>query len=54
MKNNRGVPFRKVGDWNSAEVTTFEEYCRMQPDARDLPDPESLGIRPLTRTMGPS
>ena len=52
MKKDRGTPYKKVGDWSSAAVLTFKEYCRLQPEARALPDPESLGIRPLTRSNG--
>jgi glycosyltransferase involved in cell wall biosynthesis len=35
--------------WTNPELMTFEEYCRIEPAAGSLPDPESLGIRPLER-----
>jgi glycosyltransferase involved in cell wall biosynthesis len=33
--------------WTNPELITFEEYCRIEPAASCLPDPESLGIRPV-------
>jgi glycosyltransferase involved in cell wall biosynthesis len=35
--------------WTDPELITFADYCRTEPAARDLPDPELLGIRPLQR-----
>ncbi len=33
--------------WLNPEVISFEEYCQIEPGARSLPDPRSLGIRPV-------
>jgi glycosyltransferase involved in cell wall biosynthesis len=62
MKKDRGIgvyqleknptsPYRQIVDklWTNPELMTFADYCRIEPAARDLPDPESLGIRPLHR-----
>jgi hypothetical protein len=33
--------------WTHPELLTFEEYCQIEPAARSLPNPETLGIRPI-------
>jgi hypothetical protein len=33
--------------WTNPELMTFEEYCRMEPAARTLPNPEDLSIWPI-------
>jgi glycosyltransferase involved in cell wall biosynthesis len=33
--------------WTNPELMTFEEYCRIEPAARSLPNPESLLIQPV-------
>jgi glycosyltransferase involved in cell wall biosynthesis len=39
--------------WTDPELIPFEEYCRINPAARHLPSPETLGIRPvIVRTEG--
>jgi hypothetical protein len=38
--------------WTNPELITFEEYCQIEPAARSLPDPESLGIRPVRGQTG--
>ncbi|MBN1314240.1 MAG: hypothetical protein JXA42_02190 [Anaerolineales bacterium] len=35
--------------WNNPDIITFEEFCRNEPAARDLPHPESLGIQPFQK-----
>ena len=60
MKKDRGIgiyQFEKNPDslyrkrieetWTNPELITFEEYCQIEPRARSLPNPESLGIRPM-------
>jgi hypothetical protein len=62
MKRDRGVgiyQFEKNPDsmyrqriervWTNPELMTFEEYCRLEPAARWLPNPEALGIRLMQR-----
>jgi len=41
--------YKRVIDraWTEPELITMEEYQRIEPDARGLPDPASLGIRPV-------
>ena len=59
LKSDRGLgvyqldrypysPYREMVArfWTDPELITFEEFVQMQPGARDLPHPESLGIRP--------
>jgi glycosyltransferase involved in cell wall biosynthesis len=38
--------------WTNPELITFEEYCQIEPAACSLPDPESLGIRPVRGQTG--
>jgi glycosyltransferase involved in cell wall biosynthesis len=33
--------------WTNPELMTFQEYCQIEPAARSLPNPETLGIRPV-------
>jgi glycosyltransferase involved in cell wall biosynthesis len=48
LEKNPNSYYRKYADeMRAPEVMTFEEYCRIEPAARSLPDPESLGIRSL-------
>jgi glycosyltransferase involved in cell wall biosynthesis len=62
MKKDRGVgvyqfernpnsPYKKIVEtiWTNPELMTFADYCRIEPAARELPAPESLGIRLLQR-----
>jgi len=49
LEKNPNSPFRKRVErfWTNPELITFEEYCQIEPRARSLPSPESLGIRPV-------
>ncbi len=60
MKKDRGVgvyQFEKSPNslykepieraWTNPPRITLEEYCKIEPAACSLPDPESLGIRPV-------
>ena len=38
--------------WANPELMTFEDYCRIQPEAQSLPNPETLGIRPVRNCAG--
>lgn len=50
LERNPGSFYRKYAEeMRDPDVMTFEEYCRIEPAAQSLPDPESLGIRPLNR-----
>jgi hypothetical protein len=33
--------------WTHPELMTFDEYCQLDPAARSLPNPETLGIRAI-------
>lgn len=48
LEKNPNSPYRKRVEqfWTNPELITFEEYCQVEPGARSLPNPESLGIRP--------
>jgi glycosyltransferase involved in cell wall biosynthesis len=53
LERNPSSYYKKYAeDMRDPEVITFEEYCRIEPAARSLPDPDSLGIRPVKRTGG--
>ncbi len=50
LEKNPGSFYQKYADeMRDPEVMTFEGYCGVQPEARSLPDPEEMGIRPLRR-----
>lgn len=49
LEKNPNSLYRKPIEetWTNPELVTFEEYCQIEPAARSLPDPASLGIRPV-------
>jgi len=49
LEKNPNSRYRKRVEqfWTNPELITFEEYCQIEPRARSLPSPESLGIRPV-------
>ena len=49
LEKNPNSPFKKLFEeiWTNPELISFEEYCQIEPAARGLPNPESLGIRPV-------
>jgi len=65
MKRDRGIgvyqfeknpnsPYRRIADqiWTNPDLFTLEEYCQIEPEARSLPNPESLGIQPVRGQTG--
>jgi glycosyltransferase involved in cell wall biosynthesis len=49
LEKNPDSPYKKIVReiWTNPELITFEEYCQIESTARGLPNPESLGIRPV-------
>jgi hypothetical protein len=54
LEKNPNSPYRKiVGQiWTNPELITFEEYCQIEPAARSLPNPGSVGIQPVRSQTG--
>jgi glycosyltransferase involved in cell wall biosynthesis len=49
LERNPSSPYKNRIErmWTNPELFSFKEYCRIEPAARVLPDPESIGIRPV-------